>query len=191
MEGSFRFLRRVWRRVYETRDLLLASKGLKPDMAKMETPERDLYRKLHESIAKITHDLEGAFQFNTAIAQIMELMNTIDVLKVDAGSSEQCKAVYRETIESLVVLLSPFAPHVAEELWGELGHPPSILTAPWPQVNEKALALQRLQGVILSIQFDALCQVGGHLELILVDQSSAADPESAPERMEVNQNAIA
>ena len=148
VEGSFRFLRRVWRRVYETRDLLLASKGLKPDMAKMETPERDLYRKLHESIAKITNDLEGAFQFNTAIAQIMELMNTIDVLKVDAGSSEQCKAVYRETIESLVVLLSPFAPHVAEELWGELGHPPSILTAPWPQVNEKALARDEVEIVI-------------------------------------------
>ena len=148
VEGSFRFLRRVWRRVYETRDLLLASKGLNPDMATMETPERDLYRKLHESIAKITHDLEGAFQFNTAIAQIMELMNTIDVLKVDAGSSEQCKAVYRETSESLVVLLSPFAPHVAEELWGELGHPPSILTAPWPQVNEKALARDEVEIVI-------------------------------------------
>jgi leucyl-tRNA synthetase len=148
VEGSSRFLRRVWRRVYETQDLLLASRGLKPDLAKMEAPERDLYRKLHESIAKITHDLDGAFQFNTAIAQIMELMNTVDLLKVDAGSSEQCRAVYWETIESLVILISPFAPHVAEELWENLGHTPSILTAPWPKVNEKALARDEIEIVI-------------------------------------------
>ena len=148
VEGSFRFLRRIWRRIYDTRELLLASRDLKPDLAAMATPERDLYRKLHESIAKITHDLEGAFQFNTAIAQIMELMNTVDLLKVDAGSSDACKAVYRETMESLVILLSPFAPHIAEELWENLGHAPSILTAPWPQVNEKALARDEIEIVI-------------------------------------------
>ncbi len=148
VEGSYRFLRRIWRRIYETRELLLASRGLKADQARMATPERDLYRKLHESIAKITHDLEGAFQFNTAIAQIMELMNAIESLKVDAGSSEQCRAVYRETIESLVILISPFAPHIAEELWGELGHPPSVLKANWPQVNEKALARDEVEIVI-------------------------------------------
>ena len=145
VEGAFRFLRRVWRRVYETHALLESSKGLKPDLARMETPERDLYRKLHESIAKITHDLEGAFQFNTAIAQIMELMNALDGLKVTAESGEQCRAVYRETVETLVILISPFAPHVAEELWGELGHPPSILTAPWPQVNPQALARDEIE----------------------------------------------
>ncbi len=148
VEGSFRFLRRIWRRVYETRDTLLASKGLKPDLAKMETPDRDLYRKLHESIAKITHDLEGAFQFNTAIAQIMELMNAVEALKLDATSSDQRKAVMLETMESLIVLISPFAPHVAEELWQELGHPPSILAAPWPEVNRNALARDEIEIVI-------------------------------------------
>jgi leucyl-tRNA synthetase len=148
VEGSFRFLRRVWRRVYETHALLQASKDLKPELARMETPERDLYRKLHESIAKITHDLEGAFQFNTAIAQIMELMNALDDLKVTAASSEQCRAVFREAVESLVILISPFAPHVAEELWVELGHAPSILTAPWPQVNPQALARDEIEIVI-------------------------------------------
>jgi leucyl-tRNA synthetase len=148
VEGSFRFLRRIWRRVHETHPLLQASAKLKTDLSKMETPERDLYRKLHESIAKITHDLEGAFQFNTAIAQIMELMNAVEAMKIDANSSEQCRAVYRETIETLVVLISPFAPHIAEELWVELGHQPSVLTAPWPQVNEKALARDTIEIVI-------------------------------------------
>jgi len=148
VEGAFRFLRRIWRRVYETRDLLLASRGLKPDLAKMAAPERDLYRKLHESIAKITNDLEGAFQFNTAIAQIMELMNALDALKPDAASGEQARAVYREAVESLVILISPFAPHIAEELWGELGHPPSVLRASWPQVNPAALARDEVEIVI-------------------------------------------
>ena len=148
VEGSFRFLRRIWRRVHETHALLQASAKLKADLSKMETPERDLYRKLHESIAKITHDLEGAFQFNTAIAQIMELMNAVEAMKIDSNSSEQCRAVYRETIETLVVLISPFAPHIAEELWVELGHQPSVLSAPWPQVNEKALARDSIEIVI-------------------------------------------
>jgi len=148
VEGAFRFLRRIWRRVYDSRDLLLASKALKPDLAKMKTPERDLYRKLHESIAKITHDLEGAFQFNTAIAQIMELMNALDDIKVDASSSEQQRAVYLEAVESLVILISPFAPHIAEELWGELGHPASVIQAVWPEVNPKALARDEIEIVI-------------------------------------------
>jgi leucyl-tRNA synthetase len=148
VEGAFRFLRRIWRRVYETRDLLRAAGDLKTDLAKMDTPERDLFRKLHESIAKITHDLEGAFQFNTAIAQIMELMNALDDVALGADSSDQRKAVYRETVESLVILLSPFAPHIAEELWEELGHKPSVLTAHWPEVNEKALARDEIEIVV-------------------------------------------
>ena len=148
VEGSFRFLRRLWRRVYETRDLLMASRGLVADLAVMAAPERDLYRKLHESIAKITHDLEGAFQFNTAIAQIMELMNALDQLKIDEQSSESCRSVYRETIESLVILISPFAPHIAEELWENLGHAPSVLSAPWPAVNEKALTRDEVEIVV-------------------------------------------
>jgi leucyl-tRNA synthetase len=145
VEGAFRFLRRIWRRVHETRAILLASNGLKPDLTQMETPERDLYRKLHESVAKITHDLEGAFQFNTAVAQIMELMNSVDALKLTGHSSDQSKAVYRETMESLVILISPFAPHIAEELWMELGHPPGILAAPWPEVNRSALARDEIE----------------------------------------------
>ena len=148
VEGAFRFLRRIWRRVYETRELLLSSRELKPDLDRMDPPERDLYRKLHESIAKITHDLEGAFQFNTAIAQIMELMNALDDLKVESTSSDQRRAVYREAIESLVVLISPFAPHIAEELWVELGHQPSVLSAVWPEVNPKALARDEVEIVI-------------------------------------------
>lgn len=114
----------------------------------MEEPERNLYRKMHESIQRITRDMEGAFHFNTAIAQIMELMNALDGLSVTAESSENCRAVFRETVENILILISPFAPHIAEELWAELGHKNGILKAAWPAVNEEALARDEIDLVI-------------------------------------------
>ncbi len=148
VEGAYRFLRRLWRRIEQTHSLLLGSKELKPVVDEMETPERNLYRKLHESIQRITRDLDGDFHFNTAIAQIMELMNAVDDLGVTESSSPQARAVYRETMETLVLLISPFAPHIAEELWQELGHAPSILNAPWPTVNEAALHRDEIEMVL-------------------------------------------
>jgi leucyl-tRNA synthetase len=148
VEGSFRFLRRVWRRVYDTREWLAAVPATRPDLAALAPDERELYRKLHESIAKITRDLEGAFQFNTAVAQIMELLNAVDALTVDTSSSPARKAVFREAMETLLVLLAPFAPHIAEELWAELGHSGSILTAPWPEANAAALAREEVEIVL-------------------------------------------
>jgi leucyl-tRNA synthetase len=145
VEGSFRFLNRIWRRVYETHGVLDAARGLVPDLAAMEPPERDLYRKLHESIAKITRDLEGDFHFNTAIAAIMELMNAIEALPVDAASTPSRRAVYREAIEAMVVLLSPFAPHIAEELWRELGHEDSVMRAAWPEAREAAMKRDQVE----------------------------------------------
>ena len=148
VEGAFRFLRRIWRWVYEKQEILNTSQDLCPDLAEMEAPERDLYRKIHESIRRITQDLDGAFHFNTAVAQIMELMNAVEDVPLDASSSASCRAVHREAIESIVVLLSPFAPHLCEELWQELGHAPSILRAPWPEVNEAALHRAQIEMVI-------------------------------------------
>ncbi|MFA7368725.1 MAG: class I tRNA ligase family protein, partial [Kiritimatiellales bacterium] len=131
--------------VWQHRDLLIAAKALTPDMAKMDKPERDLYRKLNESVKKITSDLDGAFHFHTAISTIMELMNAIDELKVDTASSDQAKAVFRDAIEKVIVLISPFAPHIAEELWKELGHTGGILSAKWPEVVEAALHRDEIQ----------------------------------------------
>jgi leucyl-tRNA synthetase len=148
IEGASRFVRRLWRKVFDTLDILLASKDLAPDVAALDGPERDLYRKLHETIESLTRDIEGDFHFNTAIAQIMELMNAIDAFPIEDASGGQRKAVYRETIETLIVLLSPFAPHVCEELWEVLGHPPSLMRHPWPQVNPAALARDEVEVVV-------------------------------------------
>lgn len=148
VEGAFRFLRRIWRAVYEHHELLIEAKGAKPCIDDMETPERDLYRQTHESIQQITRDLEGDFHFNTAIAQIMKLMNAVDALHITDDHSAACKAVFRETVECIVLLVSPFAPHIAEELWMELGNESSILTAAWPSVNEEALKRDEIELVL-------------------------------------------
>ncbi len=148
VEGAHRFLRRIWRRVYLHRDWLVAARDAQPMLDQLPADARALYRKLHESIQRITRDLEGAFHFNTAIAQIMELMNALDDVEVSADHPEPVRAVYRETLESVVLLLSPFAPHIAEELWQELGNPPSILNAEWPRVNEAALHRDEVEMVL-------------------------------------------
>jgi len=148
IEGAARFLRRLWRRVYEQKDILTSAGNVKPDMAKMETTERDLYRKLHETIEHVSRDMEGDFHFNSAIAQIMELANAMDASNLSGTSSDQHKSVYLKAIETSLILLSPFAPHITEELWKELGHKESILCSKWPEVNKKALCAQSVEIVV-------------------------------------------
>ena len=78
----------------------------------------------------------------------MELMNAVDHLKISVDSSPTAKAVYRDAIETVVLLISPFAPHIAEELWLELGHSEGVLQARWPKVNEQALERDVIEIVI-------------------------------------------
>ncbi len=145
VEGAYRFLKRIWRRLAENLELLKSAEGKTPVIADMAAPERDLYRKTHETIQQITRGLDGAFTFNTAIAAIMELMNAIDALKISSESSESAKVVFRDAVQNVVLLISPFAPHIAEELWVELGHVPGIMQADWPVVNEAALKRDELE----------------------------------------------
>ena len=148
VEGAYRFLRRVWRKVWLHRDVLQSAKGQAVVLDELSELERDLYRKMHETIAHITRDLEGAFHFNTAIAQIMELMNALDKLPMDETSGRGTQTVFRETTETIVLLLSPFAPHIAEELWRELGHSDSILKTAWPKANPEALKRDQVEMVL-------------------------------------------
>ncbi|MDZ8118543.1 leucine--tRNA ligase [Pontiella agarivorans] len=148
VEGAFRFLKRIWRRVSENLDLLKSVEGKEPVIADMADAERDLYRKTNEVIQQITRGLDGAFTFNTAIAAIMELMNAVDHLKISDDSSESAKIVFRDAIENVILLISPFAPHIAEELWVELGHDAGIMNADWPTVNEEALKRDEIELVV-------------------------------------------
>ncbi len=139
VEGAFRFLNRLWRRGYETLDVLRSAPNEPVDPASLEPDAREVYRKLHETIQKVTRDIEESFHFNTAIAAIMELFNAVERLPISADSPAPRRAAYREMFETIVRLLGPFAPHIAEELWRELGHEQSILKSGWPVARPEAL----------------------------------------------------
>jgi len=94
-----------------------------------------LLRKLHQTIAKITLDFEGRWHFNTCVAAIMELVNEIQAADAQIAAGEVPAPVVQELLRSLALLLAPFAPYLAAELWEVLGQEGSILRAPWPQSN--------------------------------------------------------
>ncbi len=138
VEGQFRFLNRVWRLVTEYQDN--APKFIKTD--KLDKAEKDLRRAVHTAIKEITEDLDGEYQFNTAISELMKLSNALTEAKCTNSP------VYGEGIETLIVLLAPFAPHIAEELWQIRGHQNSVHTQPWPKFDPDALVLDEITLVI-------------------------------------------
>ena len=88
----------------------------------------------HQTIKRVTTDIDERMHFNTAISAIMELVNYLH--QIEPPESEIYRAVLRESIESLVVLISPFAPHLAEELWEQLGNKSSVINATWPKWDD-------------------------------------------------------
>lgn len=137
VEGAFRFLNRVWRLFFEQvprlRDVAPLPFGVNWDgNAKL------LRQKVHKTIKKVTEDIER-FHFNTAISAIMELVNEIYGSEVKDREDEVSKGLMKEAIETIVILLSPFVPHFAEELWRTLGNQASILKRPWPEHDPVAV----------------------------------------------------
>ncbi|MBQ8692079.1 MAG: class I tRNA ligase family protein, partial [Synergistaceae bacterium] len=136
VEGSYRFLSRVWRFVEENLEKLLAHNKIIA-MADLKDRElRDFKRKIHSTIKEVTHDISDEKQFNTAIASLMELTNSITALKLDDDIAWDLK---REACEALLNCLSPFCPHITEELWEMLGHDKMLCLEPWPNYDESAL----------------------------------------------------
>ena len=148
IEGAARFLKRLWARFYERRELIAAAGSGRLDVSKMDPVERELYRQTHQTIADVSRDMEGGFHFNGAIARIMELANAADECDVSRESRPIRLAVYREAMETIVRLLAPFAPHIAEELWTVAGHAPGIIKAGWPEVDRTALERETVEIVV-------------------------------------------
>ncbi|MFO7871283.1 MAG: leucine--tRNA ligase [Kiritimatiellia bacterium] len=148
IEGASRFLRRVWRRVRQNVESIRAAKGGESRLQDMREPERELYRKINETVERVTRDMEGAFHFNSAIARVMELANAVDDSGIDPKGEGQAAAVYRKAVETLLLLLSPFTPHLAEELWEQIGFQPAILDARWPSVDTDGLRSEEVEIVL-------------------------------------------
>ncbi len=137
VEGQFRFLNRVWRLVTDCRDAI--NRVSTRDLTK---PEKELRRAIHTAIKEVTEDVEGEYQFNTAISELMKLSNAL------ADASGKDSPIYIEGIQTLIVLLAPFAPHIAEELWHLLGNTDSVHTQTWPKFDPSALVADEITLVI-------------------------------------------
>jgi leucyl-tRNA synthetase len=147
VEGAYRFLSRVWRLVYQQRGLW-AGGADSSNGADLSSDLRDLRRLIHRTIKKVTEDIEGRFHFNTAIAAIMELSNALTAAVQAEIQSKAAGTVIKQGVETLIVLLAPFVPHVASELWEQLGHHERLDRVLWPSYSEAALEEEKLLIVV-------------------------------------------
>jgi leucyl-tRNA synthetase len=147
VEGGFRFLNRIWRLSAVVMDGIKDVEPFDGNPDNLADPLRELYRKTHQTIQRVSRDIEDRFHFNTAISAVMELFNTMSALDKQQGHDDQA-AVIRFAMESLTLLLSPIVPHFAEELWEALGHRSSVFVAPWPQYRMDALGEDELLIVV-------------------------------------------
>ena len=168
VEGAHRFLRRLWRTVYEYLKQGGAVKAFAGSQDGLSKELKDLRHKLHATIAKVSDDYGRRQQFNTAIAAVMELLNQYD--KTDTGS-EQGRAVAQEVLETAVRLLWPIVPHICETLWSELNSA-KLWEAGWPTVDEAAL---------VKSEIEVMVQVNGKLrgKITVAADASKADLEAA------------
>jgi leucyl-tRNA synthetase len=136
IEGPHRFVQRVWRLV-DRHAAALRSAPREAMPAQLPAAARELRRKVHQTIEKVTRDIEERIQLNTAVAALMELANEIYRLEAEVASGPGVPAL-REALETLVLLLNPFTPHLAEELWLRLGRDGGLVRAAWPVADPVA-----------------------------------------------------
>lgn len=146
VEGSFRFLNRIWR-IVQAFEAVLAQKVTEYDHSNLSEAEKDLRRVLHSSIKKVTNDIETRFNFNTAISTMMELVNALYAYK-EAAKEPNAGLIY-EAISDLIKMMSPFVPHITEELWrGAIDANSSVHEQSWPECDEEALKVDNVEIVL-------------------------------------------
>ncbi len=147
VDGGYRFLNRIWRLAAGMMDSIKDIPSYDGNSGALDPTMRPLYQKTHQTIHKVTRDIEDRFHFNTAISAVMELFNAISGIDTKKISDDQLP-VMRLALESLTLLISPIVPHFAEELWAQLGYTSSVLLSPWPQFREDALIQDELLVVV-------------------------------------------
>ena len=174
VEGSHRFLKRVWRLAHAH-----VSQGLpgKLDVASLSDEQKAIRRSTHLAIRQASQDVGQNHKFNTAIAQVMTLMN---VLEKAPQATEQDRALVQEGLEAVVLLLAPITPHISHELWSRLGHSDAVIDARWPVQDDSALVQDTLQLVI---------QVNGKLRG-QIDMPASASREDVEAAARINENVL-
>ncbi|WP_248806354.1 leucine--tRNA ligase [Pseudomonas sp. MWU13-2100] len=174
VEGSHRFLKRVWRLAQAH-----VTQGLpgKLELATLNDEQKAIRRSIHLAIKQASQDVGQHHKFNTAIAQVMTLMN---VLEKAAQGTAQDRALVQEGLETVALLLAPITPHISHELWHRLGHDGAIIDAGWPVLDDSALVQDSLQLVI---------QVNGKLRG-QIDMPASASREEIEAAARVNENVL-
>jgi leucyl-tRNA synthetase len=174
VEGSHRFLKRVWRLAQAH-----VTQGLpgKLDVASLNDEQKAIRRSIHQAIKQASHDVGQNHKFNTAIAQVMTLMNVLE--KAPQGT-EQDRALIHEGLETVTLLLAPITPHISHELWHRLGHADPVIDAGWPVLDESALVQDSLQ---LVIQVNG--KLRGHIEM-----PASASREEVEAAARANENVL-
>jgi leucyl-tRNA synthetase len=149
IEGSFRFLNRVWTIVEENRDVFGAEPSV-PQKESLTEEALSLQKKTHQTIRKVSEDIEKRFHLNTAISSIMELFNQIKKDKDTLRQTDRDRLVLRQALETLLILLTPFSPHVSEELWQRTGHRDLLVHHSWPAYDPE-LAKEETVTVVVQV----------------------------------------
>jgi len=145
VEGAYRFLNRVYRYIVNNKEIILAAKEV---LVISSDTGRMLHRKIHQTIRKVTQNIENNFHFNTAISSIMELFNILSSLNEKEQNTNTEAAVIRQAINTIVVLLSPMVPHFCAEMWEYCGNSRSVEQERWPSFDEEAAKEDMLTIVI-------------------------------------------
>lgn len=148
VEGVHRFLGRVWHFVTQQRDAIAGAPHTVDAAAPLDDAQKEMRRAIHRTIEQVSTDVDGRFHFNTAIARCMELTNALTRFRPDQSDALGL-AIQREGAIALLQLLSPFAPHICEELWEHLGQPGFIAEAPWPTFDP---ALAKADTLTIAVQ---------------------------------------
>jgi leucyl-tRNA synthetase len=163
VEGASRFLKRLWRQVYQH-----VSAGVVvqiPDKGALSSEQQSVRRQLHQTIQKVSHDMGVRTIYNTAIAANMELLNTLSRFEDESLNG---KAIRQEALEAIVLMLSPIVPHICHQLWLDLGHQEALVNKPWPHYDESALVQDSIEYVL---------QVNGKLRGKMTVPASASNAE--------------
>src|SRR6202167_5724730 len=175
--GVSRFLSRVYRFAMKHGE---RARGGGAVDANLSPEAQVLLRKLHQTIRKITEDFAGRWHFNTCIAAVMELVNTLTAAEAAIGAGKVPDAVLAEILRSLTLMLAPFAPYLAFELWEQIGEKSDLLRAPWPQFDE---ALAREEQIEIPVQINgklrAVVRVGAESDEDMVREAALKDEKIA------------
>ena len=174
VEGSHRFLKRVWRLAHAH-----VGQGLPGalDIGTLNDEQKVIRRAIHQAIKQASQDIGLHHKFNTAVAQVMTVMN---VLEKAPQVTAQDRALLQEGLESIALILAPITPHISHELWNQLGHAGAVIDAPWPTLDENALVQDSLQ---LVIQVNG--KLRGHIEM-----PASASREEVEATARTNENVL-